>query len=63
MRILALDHGTKRVGVAMSDESYIIAQPLEYIAPEPFAGFLARLKQIISEKEIGQILVDRKAHV
>ena len=57
MRILALDHGTKRVGVAVSDEMYIIAQPLEYIAPEPFAAFLARLKQIISEKEIGQILV------
>ena len=57
MRILALDHGTKRVGVAVSDEMYIIAQPLEYIAPEPFAAFLARLRQIISEKEIGQILV------
>ncbi len=57
MRILALDHGTKRVGVAVSDEMYIIAQPLEYIAPEPFAAFLARLKQIIGEKEIGQILV------
>lgn len=57
MRILALDHGTKRVGVAVSDEMYIFAQPLEYIAPEPFAGFLARLKQIITEKEIGQILV------
>jgi putative holliday junction resolvase len=57
MRILALDHGTKRVGVAVSDEMHIIAQPLEYIAPEPFAVFLARLKQIITEKEIGQILV------
>ena len=57
MRILALDHGTKRVGVAVSDEMYIIAQPLEYIAPEPFAAFLVRLKQIITDKEIGQILV------
>jgi putative holliday junction resolvase len=57
MRILALDHGTKRVGVAVSDEMYIIAQPLEYLPPEPFAAFLARLKQIISEKEIGQIVV------
>ncbi len=57
MRILALDHGTNRVGVAVSDEMYIIAQPLEYISPKPFAAFLARLKQIISEKEIGQILV------
>ncbi|MCC6819096.1 MAG: Holliday junction resolvase RuvX [Verrucomicrobiota bacterium] len=57
MRVLALDHGTKRVGVAVSDEMFIIAQPLEYIPPEPFAAFLERLKQIINEKEIGQILV------
>ena len=57
MRILALDHGTKRVGVAVSDEMFIIAQPLEYIPPEPFAAFLSRLRQIIGEQEIGQILV------
>lgn len=57
MRILALDHGTRRVGVAVSDELQMIAQPMEYIAPEPFAGFLARLKEILREKEISLILV------
>ena len=57
MRILALDHGTKRVGVAVSDELKMIASPLEYIPTEPFAEFLARLKQIIHEKEIELILV------
>jgi len=31
-RILALDHGTKRIGVAVSDELKMIAQPLEYIS-------------------------------
>jgi putative Holliday junction resolvase len=57
MRILALDHGTRRVGVAVSDEMYLIAQPLEYIAPEPFADFLARLKEILREKEVELILI------
>ncbi len=57
MRILALDHGTRRVGVAVSDELQMIAQPLEYIAPEPFADFLARLKELLREKEISLILV------
>ena len=42
MRILALDHGTKRIGVAVSDETKTIAQPLEYIPAEPFAGFSGR---------------------
>ena len=57
MRILALDHGTKRIGVAVSDETKTIAQPLEYIPAEPFADFLARLRQLIREKEIDLILV------
>jgi len=57
MRILALDHGTRRVGVAVSDELQLIAQPLEFIAPEPFADFLTRLKEILREKEASLILV------
>ena len=57
MRILALDHGSKRIGVAMSDETQTIAQPLEYIPARPFADFLARLKQLLAEKEISLVLI------
>jgi putative Holliday junction resolvase len=57
MRILALDHGTRRVGVAVSDELHLIALPLEYIAPAPFADFLTRLKDILREKEVELILI------
>lgn len=57
MRILALDHGTKRIGVAVSDELKMIAQPLEYIPAEPFANVLTRLKEIIREKEVDLILL------
>ena len=57
MRILALDHGTKRIGVAVSDETKTIAQPLEYILTEPFAPFLDRLNKILMEKEIDLILI------
>jgi putative Holliday junction resolvase len=57
MRILALDHGTRRIGVAVSDETRTIAQPLEFIPAEPFAGFLDRLKQLIREKEVDLILI------
>ena len=57
MRILALDHGSKRMGVAISDELKMIAQPLEFIPAEPFAEFLARLKEIIHEKEVELILL------
>jgi len=57
MRILALDHGTKRIGVAVSDETKTIAQPLEYIPAEPFADFLARLKKLLVEKEVDLVLI------
>src|SRR5947209_7571787 len=57
MRILALDHGTKRIGVAASDPMKMIATPLEFIPAEPFAKFLARLKELIVEKEVELILV------
>jgi len=57
MRILALDYGTKRIGVAMSDELKIIAQPLEYILREPFDACLARLKEILRERDVELILV------
>ena len=57
MRVLAIDHGTKRIGLAISDELGVIAQPLEYVQAEPFAGVLARLKEIIREKQVELLLV------
>lgn len=57
MRILALDHGTVRIGVAVSDELKMIATPLEYIPAEPFAAFLDRVRVLIREKEVELILV------
>ena len=57
MRILAIDHGTKRMGIAISDPSATIAQPLEFIPAEPFSDLLARLKEIIHEKEVEMILI------
>ena len=57
MRLLALDHGSKRIGIAVSDELKMIAQPLEFIPAEPFAEVLKRLKELIHEKEVELILV------
>jgi putative Holliday junction resolvase len=57
MRILGLDHGTKRIGLAISDETEIIAQPLEYLDAEPLEGFLVRLKEIIERRQVEQMVV------
>lgn len=57
MRILALDPGTVRIGIALSDELRTIAQPLEFIPAEPFADFLNRLKDIIRDHQVDLIIV------
>jgi putative Holliday junction resolvase len=57
MRIFAIDHGSKRIGIAVSDELKMIAQPLEYIFAEPSTDLLARLKELIRDKEVELILV------
>ena len=57
MRILSLDYGTKRIGIAISDELKMIAQPLEFLPAEPFSGFIARLEELLAEKEVELILV------
>lgn len=41
----------------MSDELQMLASPLEFIAAEPWADFMARLRQILAEREVGQIIV------
>jgi putative Holliday junction resolvase len=45
------------MGIAVSDELKMIAQPLEYIPAEPLADFLARLNELIRDKEVELILV------
>jgi putative Holliday junction resolvase len=57
MRVLAIDHGTKRMGLALSDELGIIAQPFGFLAAEPFAEFLQKLKEVLRSKQVDLILV------
>lgn len=57
MRILGIDHGTKRMGLAVSDELGMLAHPLDYFSAEPFAEFIVRLQELIRVREIGLIIV------
>lgn len=57
MRVLCIDHGDVRVGLAISDSMKMIAQPLDVVPLQPFAKFLQRLKEIIRDKEVDLIVV------
>lgn len=57
MRVLAVDPGTKRVGVAVSDPSGTIAQALATVPAEPQDTLADRLAGIAREQEAGRIVV------
>jgi len=52
MRVIGLDYGTKTVGVAVSDELMLTAQPYETIerkSPGKLRQTLAEIERIITE--------------
>lgn len=56
-RILALDYGTKRIGVALSDELGWTAQPLETIERRTLARDIAHIEQLVQEHEVKEVLI------
>ena len=57
MRALALDMGSKRIGVAISDQSGIIAQALETIASTNPERDLRRVLEIVSDYDVTEIVI------
>ena len=57
MKILALDIGTKRVGVAVSDAEGSVAFPREALVWKNKAAFLKRVQAIVQEEKIGMIVL------
>ena len=56
-RILAVDHGDRRSGVAISDPLGMSAQPLESIQQSHQQKLVARIAEIAAEREAVRILV------
>ena len=48
-RILALDPGTKRIGVAVCDELRVTTRPVTVITVECWKKLLTRVKELVSE--------------
>ena len=57
MRILALDVGEKRVGLAVSDPLGCSAQPLAVLARRPHGEFLAALASLAGEYQAKLVLL------
>jgi len=55
MRYIGIDYGSKRVGVALSDESGTMAFPHTVLANS--SKLCNELEQIISQKEVSEIVI------
>ena len=56
-RLLGIDPGKKRIGVAISDENKIIATPYTTIIKNKFSDLLNNLNKIILENDIKGIII------
>ena len=56
-RLLGIDPGKKRIGVAISDENKIIATPYTTIIKNKFLDLLNNLNKIILENDIKGIII------
>jgi len=57
MKVLALDYGSARTGVAVSDPTGMLARPLEVISRADTAAGLARVRALVAEHEAELVVV------
>jgi putative Holliday junction resolvase len=62
-RVLALDLGKRRIGLALSDELGVTAQGLETLQRTNIREDLARLSQLASEKNVILLLMGNPLHM
>ena len=51
-RLLGIDPGKNRLGLAISDENKVISTPLKTISKKDSKSFIDDIKKIIQEKDI-----------
>jgi putative holliday junction resolvase len=56
-RLMGIDPGKKRVGIAISDENKIVATPYTTLIKEDYSNFLTEIKRIVEENGIKGIIV------
>jgi putative Holliday junction resolvase len=64
MRVLGIDYGRKRIGLARSDEGGILASPLPvYTRSRSVAADLERLAQIARDQGVSKIVIGWPLHM
>ena len=56
-RLIGIDPGGKRIGIAISDENKIVATPYTTLIRENYANLVFQIKKIINENQIDGIVI------
>ena len=56
-RLIGIDPGEKRIGIAISDENKIVATPYTTLIKENYPNLVSQIKKIINENQIDGIVI------
>ena len=56
-RLIGIDPGGKRIGIALSDENKIVATPYTTIIKKNYRDLVDQIKKIVNEYDIGGIVI------
>jgi len=62
-RILAIDYGRRRIGLALSDRLAVLPRPLATLVRTNRRNDLRRLREIVRENDVRRIIVGHPVHL
>ncbi len=62
-RAMGLDVGTKTIGIALSDPTYLIAQAKETILRKSLEEDLCRIEELVKEYEVEELVIGLPKHM
>ncbi|MFA6463371.1 MAG: Holliday junction resolvase RuvX [Candidatus Shapirobacteria bacterium] len=57
MRFLGIDYGNKRIGISISDQSNVIANPYSTIINKTFGDVISQIVAIIEKEKVSDIII------
>ena len=62
-RVLGIDFGRRRIGLALSDSLRMVATPLETVDGESPKKATRRIREVLAEQDVGEIVVGLPLHM
>ncbi len=56
-RLMGIDPGKKRIGIAISDENKVVATPYKVLTKDDYSIFVEEIKKIIADNNIKGVIV------